>query len=306
MSEALRHPARHYIYYLLSRRSAKVKEIIEHLSEVQVPLPQDKQALVKLIQTLIAIQRNMRIPPGFDPLAKVMNPQTTAFLGKWKITSMWRRDPFVAKASDLLFEAHIRRSIEVMLLGPLSAQNIARKVCTRWSMPESALNPRVIREYGHYYWNYGSMNQAQWKDFLHSHYPRFTENTDYALALSVPRTTEGAMLALSLSDRGADGMSDTQMYSMMRNQTAVMFMQHALLERPSIQRAQSVLSMITSFKMATEELDKHRGASAELLDELRTMEPVYDRSIVATIHDIPIERPVPVLVEDNKKSEVPT
>jgi hypothetical protein len=66
-----------------------------------------------------------------------------------------------------------------------------------------------------------------------------------------------------------------------------------------------VFQSIMSFKTATEELDKHRGASAELLDELRKMQPVYDRSSVATIHDLPISRPaLPAPAE--KKEEVPT
>ncbi len=291
MAFSLRHPAQHYIYYLLSRRNTKVKGIIEHLSELQIPLPQDKDALVRFVQRILAVQKGMQIPPGFDPTAEVPNAQTAAFFSHWKIGSIWRRDPFVNRAADVLFEPHIRRGIEVMLLGPLSPANIARRTCTRWAMPESALNPRVIKEYGHYYWNYNSMNQSQWKSFLVEHFPKYTDNTDYALALTVPRTKEGALLALSMSDRGADAMTDTEMYTMMRNSTAVMFMQHALLERPSIQRSQSVLSAITSFKLATEELDKHRGASAELLDELRKMEPIYDRGMVATLHDLPVRRP---------------
>lgn len=298
---SLLHPAQRYIYYLLSRRNSKIKGILEHLSELQIPLPQDTDALVKFTGRLIALQKCMVLPPGFDPTAEVPNPQTAAFLNHWKIGSMWRRDPFVVRAEDILFDPHVRRSIEVMLLGPLTHVDIARRVCTRWGMPESALNPRVIREYSHYYWNYGVMNQSMWKDFLHSYFHRFADNTDYAMALSVPRTREGAILALSMSDRGADAMSDTEMYTMMRNSTAVMFMQHALLERPSITRSQSVLSAITSFKMATEELDKHRGASAELLDELRKMEPIYDHGIVATINDIPVRRPeLPANTEKNE------
>lgn len=305
MASSLRHPARNYIHYLLSRRTQKIKDVVEHLSEIEIPLPQDKNKLSEFLQTLIAIQKNMRIPAGFDPTAKLMNQQTVEFLARWKITSIWRKDEFTRRASDLLFEPDIRRHLQIMLLGPLTNINIARRICARWSLTENEFNPRVAREYSHYYWDPRSMDQAQWKSFLFNYYPKFTENTDYAVALSVPRTTEGAMLTMSLSDRGADAMTNAQIYTMMRNQSAVAFMQHALLERPSIQRSQSMLSSINTFKTAAEELDRHRGASAELLDELRKMEPVYDRSVVATIHDLPIDRPVQMLVPDTNKEESP-
>lgn len=305
MTTSLRHPARHYIYYLLSRRSAKIKDVLEHLSALEIPLPQETDRLLEFIQRISAVQKNMQIPPGFDPLAAVPNAQTAAFLEKWKIGSMWKKgDPFISSANDILFDPHIRRTVEVLLLGPLSPIHIARRVCVRHGLPEAVINPRVIREYGHYYWNYGVMNTSQWKEFLRDHFPKYFDNSDYAMALTVPRTKEGALLSLAMSDRGADAMSDTEMYTVMRNSAAMAFMQHALLERPSVNRSQGMLSAMTTFKMATEELDKHRGASAELLDELRKMEPVYDRRPMATIHDLPISRPTALLPNTNKE-EVP-
>lgn len=288
----LRHPARHFIYYLISRQSYRIKDVMEQLSELGIPLPQVSSRVEDFTKRLILLRKSMKVPGDFEPTAPRPNEATLRFLDTWKIGSLWRRDPFTSRAADMLHELPIRRSIEVMLMGPLQADHIAKRVRSRWSLPDDVMNARVIRDYAHYFWNPAAMDRAQWKSFFFDYYPPKTDNLDYAMAMNVARSKEGALLVLALSDRGADGLTNAEFYHMMRNASGLAFLQHAFLEYPSAARATSMLATITSFKMAAEELDKHRGGSAELLDELRKMEPVYDRSPSASIYDLPIERPV--------------
>lgn len=290
----LRHPARHYIHYLISRRTLNVKGILENLSEMQIPLPQEKDQFLDLTRDILKLQKEMKIPSGFDPGAKLLAPGTVSFLDRWKVGGMWRKDEYVQHAIDVVFEPHIRRSIEVMLLGPLNAAAIAKRICSRWGLSDNVMNARVIKEYGHYFWHYGCMNIAEWKSFFYTHYPR-ADQSDFVMALYSPRTLGGAALTLAVSDRGADQLSDTEVYSVARNASFVNFMQHALMEKPGLSRTQGAFFALQTFKMAAEELDKTRGASAELLDELRNMETVYDRGSVATVADLPIHRDLPVL-----------
>jgi hypothetical protein len=297
---SLRHPARNYIYYLLSRRTLKIQEVVEHLSELQLPLPQDRIELVAFIQKIQAVQRSMKIPPGFDPRSDAPNPQTRAFFAQWKIAGMWRKDPFVAQAGDYLHEPHIRRALEVMLLGPLTPQLIANRICRRWGLPETSMNPRVVREFAHYFWDYDAFNTSEWMNFIRHHLSG-GDNTDYAVSLKVPRTKEGVMVALALADRGADAMSDTEFYSLARSSAMVTFIQHALLDKPSMGRSIAMQNALNTFKLSADELDKHRGASAELLDELRKIDTVHDRLVPTTIHDLPISQLVRALPDGEKK-----
>lgn len=287
----LRHPARHYIHYLLSRRTLSVKDLLQHLGDLNIPLPQERTAFNDLAGDLLRLQKEMKIPAGFDPTVENPNAATVAFLKNWKIGAMWRRDPFVDHATDALLEPHIRRGIEVMLLGPLSHQAIAQRITTRWGLSQDVMNVRVIREFSHYYWLYDSMNTMEWRNFFFTHYPK-GDHSDVMMALQAPRTGAGAALTLAVSDRGADSLSTADVYNAMRNNAFVMFMQHATMEKPSLARTQGAFFALQAFRSAEEELDKTRGASAELLEELRKMETVYDRGRVLTIREVPVLRPL--------------
>jgi hypothetical protein len=291
----LRHPARNYIHYLLSRQNTDIRGVVEILSDQRIPIPQENEKFQTFLRALIATRKNMMVPAGFDPLAPLLSDTTLRFLNKWGITSLWREDQFAVRARDLLKETHIRRGLEVMLLGPVSPRDIARRLCQRYDITDDVINTRVVREYGHYFWDQDSLDQAEWRSFLFDHYPKYAHNADYAVALQSPRSSEGALLVMNLSDRGADAMTDTQVYTMMRNATALHFMQHALLERPTPGRALSVMQALTSFKMAADELERRQGADVELIDELRKFKTVYDRNPVATINDLPVERNVVAL-----------
>lgn len=287
----LKHPARHYIHYLLSRRSMSLKDVLQHLGDLNFPLPQERVEFSNLVGDLQRLQKEMKIPAGFDPTAENLNPATIAFLDKWKIGAMWRKDHFVDHATDALLDPHIRRSLEVLLLGPLNVGGIAHRVATRWGLSPDVMNARVIREFGHYYWLYNSMNASEWRSFFFTHYPK-GDHSDLLMALNSPRTSAGAALTLAVSDRGADALSSADAYNTFRNCAFVMYMQHATMEKPSLARTQGAFFALQAFRMAEEELDKTRGGSVELLDELRKMETVYDRGRVLTIREVPVLRPM--------------
>lgn len=287
----LHHPARHYIHYLLSRRTLSIRNLLEHLGDLNFPLPQERAGIEDLVGDLQRLQKDMKIPAGFNPTDPNPNPATAAFFERWKIGAMWRRDPFVKHATDAMMEPHIRRSLEVMLLGPLNVAAIANRLADRWSMSPDVMNARTIREFSHYYWLYSSMNVSQWRNFFFTHYPK-GDHSDLLMALNAPRTGAGAALTLAVSDRGADSLSSADAYNAFRNTAFVMYMQHATMERPSLARTQGAFFALQTFRMAEEELDKTRGASAELLEELRKMETVYDRGRVLTIREVPVLRPL--------------
>jgi hypothetical protein len=268
-----------------------IRDILEHLGDLNFPLPQERAGIEDLVGDLQRLQRDMKIPSGFNPTDENPNAATASFFEKWKVGAMWRRDPFVKHATDAMMDPHVRRSLEVMLLGPLSVAAIANRLADRWSLSPDVMNARTIREFSHYYWLYTSMNISQWKSFFFTHYPK-GDYSDLLMALNAPRTGAGAALTLAVSDRGADALSSSEAYNAFRNTAFVMYMQHATMERPSLARTQGAFFALQTFRMAEEELDKTRGASAELLEELRKMVTVYDRGRVLTIREVPVLRPM--------------
>jgi len=293
----LRHPSRRYIYYLFSKRTMDVATIIAHLEELRLPAPPDAETAEKFRDELLAERRRMRFPVQYDPF--VLNPETRAFLREWKIEGIWAKDDFVLHALDLLFEASIRRMIETMLLGPLAIPDIARRVRERFGLPERAMNTAVVRAYGHYFWDDSALTLDEWRWFAF-HWTRGRCN-DYITALSAPRTPAGAAMAISVADRGGgQSLSPVVMYSAMRDHGFNMFMQHALNDSPGLARTQAAMFALEIVTKSQEELDKRRGASAELLEELNKIETIYDSRKMTTVHELPQLRrglPPPAVID---------
>jgi hypothetical protein len=272
-------------------------EVIAHLDDLRFPLPQLDTDLVKFVQRVVTERQRMVIPPDFDPLAPTMNPETIAFLGQWQIGDMWRNDPFVGLAVDLLDDAVVRRMIEALLLGPISPMAIAQRIRNRFGFEESVMNVRVIRAFSHYFWDASALNPAEWKTLIARWLPD-QNNYDYLGALQSPRSPAGAALTLALVDRSADGLSPVVQYSAFRDHGFNLFMEHALLQsKPSLQRTQGAFMAFNMVKMADEELTKHRGGSADLLDAFRQIETRYDHTAIATVKDLPALSPAIIDVE---------
>jgi hypothetical protein len=296
----LRHPSRHYINYLLTKRAYSTAQIIEHLDDLSLPLPRKEKELIKFTEELIRYRRKLLLPPEFDPLKKPMEKATSMFLERMGIHGMWTNDPFVGAATDLLFEPMIRRVLQALLLGPLTPAAIATRIAGRFGLPERSMNVRVVRAFAHYYWDPGALSIPEWRRIAVSWLgadgedPKETAelNSDYLAALNAPRSAAGAALVLALTDRSADSLSSVAMYTAIRDQGFNMFMGHALLStRPSLQRTQAAFMAFQMVRGADEELTRHRGSTSELIDEFRRIETTYDATKIDTVKDLPALRP---------------
>lgn len=286
----LRYPAKRYVHYLFSRRVLKVDKIIEHLDDLEFPLPQDTKSMSRLMKNMMSDRQRMRFPSGFDPSKLPFNPSTSAFLMDWEISDIWAGDEFMRVATDILHEPQIRRTLETFLLSPLNPQAIARRLQQRFMLPERVMNPKVVKLYSHYYWDYSAMNNAEWKEVFQKWMSQATD--DYQTALSAPRSAAGAALSLAVADRSLDSLNPVVHYSTMRDTGFRMFLEAAILQRPGLARAQSAFLAFQMVKGADEELVKHRGSSAELLEELRRIDTTYDTSKVIGVQDLPsLRRP---------------
>jgi hypothetical protein len=280
----LSHPARYYIYYLFSRRALDAAAIVQNLADLGLPVPQSKEGVEGFAKELREERQKMAFPPAFNPLEPAGD--TDNFLRKWKIRDMWAKDPFVLTATDLLWEPGPRRMLQTLLLGPLNYSDIAYRIRRRFGYSDDVVNTRVVRLYAHYYWDDTSLTPQQWRTLLYS----WTKGgiSDYLTALNAPRSQAGAALAISAADRGGGAsLSPVIMYQCIRDQGFKMFMEHTLLDKPGLDRTQGAMFALKIVREAEEELDKRRGGSAELIEELAKIETVYDETRLRTVHDLP-------------------
>lgn len=313
----LKHPSRHYIHYLLSKRTLNTEQIIDHLDDLSLPLPRKAEELVNFTATVIRLRNKMLFPPGFDPKKTPMEEGTRRFLSKYGISDIWVDDPFVGAATDILFEPMIRRVLQALLLGPLTPAAISSRIANRFGLPEHAMNVRVVKAYSHYYWDTSSLSIPEWRRLVTAWMgvdgddPKDTLelNSDYLAALNAPRSAAGAALVLALTDRSADSLSSVAMYTAIRDQGFNMFMGHALLStRPSLQRTQAAFMAFQMVRGADEELTRHRGSTSELIDEFRRIETTYDSTKIDTVRDLPALRSdnvVDIPVTDYAEVEAP-
>lgn len=290
MNTGLRYPARRYVYYLLSRRTYSLEEIVDHLRGLSLPIPEDQTEARALVTRLVHIQKQMRFPAEFNPLAPGgMSPSTRNFLDQWEITDFWLHTPAVRAAFDILFDPQLRRTLEGLLLGPLRTADIARRLAGRHGLSDQQMNTRVVRMYSHYFWDYASMNIAEWKHLLRRWLPQ-DDGADLIASLVSPRNPAGAAMSLAVMDRGLDSLAPEEIYSTFRDLGFRIFLESALLQGPGLSRAQSAFLCFQMVKGAEEELMKHRGGSAELLEELRRIDVVYDKRHVIDVASIPTLR----------------
>jgi hypothetical protein len=291
----IRHPSRHYIYYLISKRSLGAIDIILTLKELGLPVPPAKVMVPKLgfvdnpeyeefTDTLSATQSRLRFPPRYDPKAPG-DKLTVGFLDGLRIRSMWEQDPFVCAAADILNEPAMKRMIEVMLLGPLNYDSIARRMSRRYNMPIHVMNPRVVQAYAHYYWDFQAVDREDWDVLLHDWMPG--RNIDYSVSLSAPRTKYGAALSAWMADGGITPLKDVYSIRAMRDESFRHFMQASTIYQPGWKTSQAMRDYFQVFLQAQEAIEMRQGGTAEVLEELRRIEAEYDRSPMTTVHELP-------------------
>lgn len=283
----LRHPSRHYIYYLMSKRNRGVADIVAHLGDLMLPMPQKEDALKILVANLVKERDLVAIPPDFDPTAKKRSSNTEEFLARWRINDMWSGHPDVGRAIDLLEIVQVRRMLETLLLGPLSMGSIAQHVRQRFGLSSDEMNTGIVRAYSHYFWDYTALSTSEWRTVVIEWCPGTSD--DYMMALLAPRTPGGAHLAVAAADRGGNSLDTVTQYATARDYSFRMFMQYALMGKPGLSTAQSAMLAFNMMRGAEEELDKRRGGGAELLEELKKIEAQHDLEKTKTVHELPVE-----------------
>jgi hypothetical protein len=289
---AIAHPARHNIYYMLSQRVRDAKSILKELAEYGLPVPDDYEDVEQLTIDILRARQAMHFPIQFEPRAKTPNAQTLAFLKRWKILDMWRKSPFVGAATSILIEPQVRHELELLLLGPLTASAISKRLVERFDLPMFAMNPGVVRAYGHYYWNVHAMNPGQWRKFLHACYP--DRALEYIAVLKAPRSEAGAALSIAIADKDPQQLGILHRYEAASTLAFGMMMHHALAEDGlATKHTYAAFTALNMMRMADEELEKHRGGSSDLISEMQKLRTIYDQTEPLKITQATfIQRPV--------------
>lgn len=293
-------PSRHYAYFLLSRQIFDVKAITEALAELNLPTPKDGKELEIFVEQILRVRSAMKINFRFNPTADEPNDATLAFMRRWGITDAWRNNPFLAKAMDILWNPPIRRMLELLLLSPMTPRGIAERVATRFNLPEHAMNAGVVRAFKHYFWDFGSMDLAQWREFLSKHHANSA--FEFISALQAPRSKAGLAFVLSLVDKDPRLLSPRDRYEMASAAGFTKFMQHVFggdrTNNASTRDTYAAFAALNIMRMADTELEKYQGADTEFLLQLQRIVPAYDNMQPLSIKDNPYIRPsLPIVTE---------
>lgn len=296
----IRHPARHYIYYLIAQRVYTVKAIIQQMEKASLPLPAYYDEDDELIVDITRARREMVFPKGFNPRASEIAPETESWLRAWGIRDIFAGSQFIGTASEILIEPPIRQLIEMLLLSPMSLPDIADRVCARFELPPQVLNARVLRAYSHYFWDPGALDPSQWLAFVRKYYSAGVAEL-YEAVLQSPRTKAGIGYVISLIDRDPQPIDIADRYETASALAFSLLMQNALAVDRSPRRVYAAYTALTMMKMADEELSKYRGTSSDLLHELQQIRAVYDKKPPLKITDATfIQRPILAATNEDK------
>jgi hypothetical protein len=279
----IQHPARHFIYYLISRRTNKTAAIMDRLDALGL-MPSVTSYLKEQARTILAAQKVVVPPSGFTKDLK--SPEAVAFLDKWKIGDFWRGTPEITQARKLLTDTpDIRRAIEIMLLGPINHSDIAARIQKRYGAPPSAVNTAVIRVYAHYFWNTSCMTRSQWIRFIEM-WAGDSERVAYLAACNAPRSSSGVTTTLMFAERVEDELDPIATYTTVRNLAFRQFMETSLTASPKVSllvKSQAALMSLQTMRAAEEELVRLRGVSNNaFLAQLSRFEHKYDHKLPMT------------------------
>lgn len=307
---ALRHPARHFIYYLLSRRIYDAQAVIKELEDFGLPVPHrifsDKELhhlevgsdFYVLARDVLRARVEMTFPAAFEPNKRVWSEETRLFLERWKIAGMWRSDRAVTTAIEMLTEPPIRTALELLLLSPLAARDIAHRLCVRFELEPNVMNAAVVRAFSHYFWDVNALDNAQWRNFVSVH--RKHSSDEYLSMLAAPRSKSGAAFAIAVVDRDPQLLSATDRYEAASAMAFSMLMRQAVSDKTGAPYA--AFTALNMMRMADDELEKHRGGSSDLLTEFTRIRVLHDQQKPLSIIDVPyVQRPLALLRSPDKE-----
>lgn len=267
------HPSKHYIYYLISRGGCTPEKVVERLSTLGLPFPpNDPKELQSFSDSVVRAKKALILPPSFRPKDKSHEP-SQEYLRKWGIGDAWANDKFMRAARKLLEKPAPRRMLFALLLSPLSEKGVAQRVRSRFGFTEKEVNPRVVRLFSHYFWNYNALDRDQWATIIARWMPGRSD--DLMTVLRLPRTKGGVAMALSVADQtGAGSTPATVMYDTIREAAFQMFMSHAVA-KPHHMNTLGALQALEMIIKADAELEKHRGGASDLMEEIANIRLIY-------------------------------
>lgn len=315
----LNHPSKRYILYLMSKRRYSALDIVARLEDLDLPVParkgssllhlkdnesrQEQENRINLkgptdrdlfVQQIRDTYEELEFPEDFTPRDPDHIPSLNWLLSLG-IQGRWHGDPSVIQAEALLADPTVSRMLKVMLLGPVSFVAVAQRLRNRFGLLVDEMNPRVVRSFAHYFWDYDAVDQQQWKTILRDWIPEQTP--DMEMAVSAPRTPVGAALAITMADHGvSDSLREVMMYRHMRDTSFMEYVKASVGLYPGMKKSVAMLQLTDAVIKAQDQLDQRRGSSVELIEELQRLEASYDHSKLTTHKELPLDR-VPDVIE---------
>lgn len=281
---ALEHPARYYIFYLLSRRQYRVRDIIALMIQQNMPVPAGEDEFKALMRAIQQAQDQMRFPPGYNPRDRSHAP-TAEWLHQHRIYDFWAGEPEVTYAIDILDQPSLRRELEIILLGPLRYADIATRLTDLHGLDPVVMNVATVRYFAHYFWNIEALPIKSWTKLLAS----IPGSDDYFSVLNAPRSQVGAAMSVYIATNGGSGIpKETVMFRFVRDCCFMEFIKVTSARAPGMGKSAAMAGLVTSLIAAQEQVDMRRGGSAELLDELRRIETRYDGRRLTAAAELPL------------------
>ena len=294
----LRHPSAFYLFYLLSKRrfrlraryteGAQSEHLLKVLEAEGIPVPRKAHQVEYLRADLQRITERMQVPTD---MRRLQVGEAARFLRQWRIADLWNKRPNAIAAHEILKNAALRRTLEVMLLGPIGRADIASYLQSRWDLPREKMSTGVVRMYEHYFWNVERLSIPEWETFIREHIEWPFD--DYLAAATAKRDQGGIALTLHVADRGGSGsLKPIPMYETMRSHMYSTFMHHANLGKPGFNNTMAMTASIKTIFELDEQLERLRGGSVEVLEQFDRIQEAYDPNKPLTVRALPVDRPV--------------
>lgn len=281
----INHPARHYIYYLLSTRRYTTTELLEHLQFHDLPLPPDRRGIVELTRRVLKVGKDMTPPSVFNPTSKLPNEDTLRFVTRWGIRDAWSKNKYYARAFECMKDHPVRRFLQVCLIGPMRLEDISKYARMHFDMSEDDMNLGVVRMFAHYFWNMGAIH----REHLFTIISRWMGNpAEYRQAYSAPPTAGGVVLTLRAAGVPGD-LPEVVVYEAIKDAMLVKTLLHITTPNAKLGDTQAALLALQGSVVAGERVTLAQGASSELMKHLDAISTRYDTRPNATLKELPID-----------------
>lgn len=142
------HPAKHFIYYLLSSTYPN-KMDIKKVRAVLADRDLHSGMLTQEIYTALKQNVERSIPESFTPGSK-RHAESAAYMRSMRISDAFSESPSFTKASSLLMKPKVREELENLLLGGTHPKVVAAFLNKKW---RARCKEEDIRTYQHYFFD---------------------------------------------------------------------------------------------------------------------------------------------------------